>query len=38
MNQELPAEVETRDNQGFVSDEEMTSDDDSESNTKNVNK
>ena len=41
MNQEFPAEVETRDNQDFESDEEMTpeteeTDDDSEPNNKNV--
>ena len=43
LNQESPAEVETRDNQDFESDEEMTSekeetDDDSEPNNENVNK
>ena len=42
LNQEFPEEVETRENQGFESDEEMTSeteetDDDSEPNNKNVN-
>ena len=42
LNQEFPAEVETRDNQDFESDEEMTSekeetDDDSEPNIENVN-
>ena len=42
LNQEFPAEVETRDNQDFESDEEMTSeteetDDDSEPNNENVN-
>ena len=42
LNQEVPAEVETRDNQDFESDEEMTSeteemDDDSEPNNENVN-
>ena len=42
MNQEFPEEVETRENQDFESDEEMTSeteetDDDSESNNTNVN-
>ena len=42
MNQEFPEEVETRDNQDFESDEEMTSeteetDDDSEPNNENVN-
>ena len=43
LNQEFPAEVETRDSQEFESDEEMTSetvetDDDSEPNIENVNK
>ena len=43
LNQELPGEVETRENQDFESDEEMTSeteetDDDSEPNNENVNK
>ena len=42
LNQEFPSEVETRENQDFDSDEEMTSeteatDDDSESNNENVN-
>ena len=43
LNQEFPEEVETRENQDFESDEEMTSeteetdDDDSESNNENVN-
>ena len=42
MDQEFPSEVETRDNQDFQSDEEMTSeteeiDDDSEPNNENVN-
>ena len=42
LNQEFPEEVETRDNQDFESDEEMTSeteetDDDSEPNNENVN-
>ena len=42
LNQEFPEEVETRDNQDFESDEEMTSeteetDDDSELNNENVN-
>ena len=42
LNQEFPAEVETRNNQDFESDEEMTSeteetDDDSEPNNENVN-
>ena len=42
LNQEFPEEVETRENQGFESDEEMTSeteetDDDSEPNNANVN-
>ena len=42
MNEVFPAEVETRDNQDFESDEEMTSeteetDDDSEPNNENVN-
>ena len=42
LNQEFPAEVETRDNQDIESDEEMTSeteetDDDSEPNNENVN-
>ena len=42
MNQELASEVETRENQYFQSDEEMTSeteetDDDSEPNNENVN-
>ena len=42
LNQEFPAEVETRDNQDFESEEEMTSeteetDDDSEANNENVN-
>ena len=43
LNQEFSAEVETRDNQDFESDGEMTleteeTDDDSESNSENVNK
>ena len=43
LNQEFLSEVETRDNQDFQSDEEMTSvteetDDDSEPNNENVNK
>ena len=42
LNQEFPSEVETRDNQDFESDEEMTleteeTDDDSEPNNENVN-
>ena len=42
LNQEFPSEVETRDNQDFESDEEMTSetdetDNDSEPNNENVN-
>ena len=43
LNQEFPEEVETRENQDFESDEEMTSqpkemdDDDSEPNNENVN-